>query len=315
MKKIKLVSAAAAVAAAAAMMGVGASAYTGYIGFQSTLYSFRNFWDEASYGKATPWFDKFVVWGGNDPETFPDYEDYFDYDLEGYALDATYNDVEITEDGTYTVSAENMDWALDGASDFNLVFVSTDVPIDAGAVCTEAKIIVDGEVVKTVENPICDETHDVFNIMLANIYNSDVGGYGLAYPTSSLAVEFTITGLSGGDAAAEEEAPAETEAPAEETTAEETEAPAEETAEETEAAAEETIVQEDTAAPAETEAAPAAEVDAAPAETAPAPTAGDTQAPVVSTKASPNTGIEDVAVIAGLAVLAGAGIALTRKKK
>ena len=62
--------------------------------------------------------------------------------------------------------------------------------------------------------------------------------------------------------------------------------------------------------------APAAETAAAPAEeTTAAPAAGDVAAATDSTKGSPNTGIEDVAVVAGLAVLAGAGIALTRKRK
>lgn len=291
MKKMRIISAAAAVTATAALLAVGASAYNGYIGFQTTPYSFRNDWTETNYGKSTDYFNKFIVWGNNDPETFPDYEDNFDYDISGYVLDANYTDATIDADGTYTVTAEDIDWALDGATDFNLIFVSTDIPNDGTVKATEAKIIVDGEVVKTVTDPICDETNANFNISLANVWNSDIGSYGLAFPTKSLAIEFTIEGLGGG--AAEEAA-------AEETTVEETAAP------ETEAPA--------TEAPAETEAAPATEaaVDAA-AEAAPA--AGDTNQAAASGKGSPDTGIEDVAVVGGLALLAGAGIVLSRKRK
>ena len=67
-------------------------------------------------------------------------------------------------------------------------------------------IYVDGTAVKTVENPICDETRAQFNIGLANIWNEKVGSYGLAFPTESLKIEFTVSGLGGGEAT---EAPAE----------------------------------------------------------------------------------------------------------
>lgn len=267
MKISKVLAAGVAAAAVASTLSVAAAAedYNAYIGFQTTVYSFRNSWDEGNYGMTTDYFDQIIVWGNNDPETFPDYEDNFDYDIAGYVLDATYDDATIDGDGTYTVSATDIDWALDGATDFNLVFVSTNIPIDAGAVCTEAKIIVDGEVVKTVADPVCDETQANFNIALANTWNPDIGGYGLAYPTESLEIEFTITGLGGEDAdvATVDEAPA----------------------------------------PAQTEA------------PAPAPAAGDTAAAVDSSKGSPDTGVEDVALIGGLAIVAGAAIALTRKRK
>ncbi|MBQ8411367.1 MAG: hypothetical protein IJX15_06545, partial [Ruminiclostridium sp.] len=111
-----------------------------------------------------------------------------------------------------------------------------------------------GEVVKTVENPICDETKAYFNIYLTNIWNTDIGSYGLAFPTESLAIEFTVEGLG---APAADEAPVADEAPA----------------------------------------------------------AGDVDASTDSSKGSPDTGVEDVAVIGGLAILAGAAIAFTRKRK
>ncbi len=258
MKKSRIAAAVSAAVVSAAALAVTAGAYNAYIGFQTTPYSFRNDWTEANYGKATKYFDKFIVWGNNDESYFPQYEDEFDYDIAGYVLPATYTDVTIDADGTYTVKAEDLDWTADGANDFNLIFVSTDIPNDGTVTCTNAKVIVDGTVAKEYDNPVCDTTNANFNVSLANIWNDEIGSYGAAFPTKSLAIEFTITGLGG--AAATEEA-----APAEETTA--------------------------------------------------APAAGDVAAATDSAKGSPNTGIEDVAVVAGLAVLAGAGIALTRKRK
>ena len=258
MKLRKVLSAVAAAAVATTAFAAVASAtdYNAYIGFQTTTYSFRNSWDEGNYGKATPYFDGFVVWGdGDNPEeTFPEYEDNFNYDINGYVLPASYTDAVISGDGTYRVKAEGIDWDLKGESDFNLVFVSTDIPMDAGVTCTSATIYVDGNAVKTVENPVCDETQAYFGVYLANIWNADIGSYGLAFPTESLEVEFTLTGL--GSAA--EEAPAEEEAPA---------------------------------------------------------TTGDVDAATDSTKGSPDTGVADVAAVAGLAVLAGGAFIVAKKRK
>lgn len=66
-------------------------------------------------------------------------------------------------------------------------------------------------------------------------------------------------------------------------------------------------------APAATEA--VTETAAPAAETTAAPAAGDTTAAVTSTKASPNTGIEDVAVVAGIAVVAAGAFAVAKKRK
>ncbi len=253
-RKILAAVASAAVAVSALATAASAADYNGYITFQTTQYSFRNEWDEGSYGVASDYFDDYIAWGNNDPETWPEYEDNFDYDIEGYVLPATYTDAAITGDGTYTVKAADLDWAVTGDSDFNLIGISTDIPMDAGAVCTSATVIVDGEAVKTYENPVCDDTKKYFNIYLTNIWNAEIGSYGLAYPTSTLEIEFTITGLGS---AAEE----------------------------------------------------------APADTTEAPAAGDVDASTDSSKGSPDTGVEDVAVVAGLAIVAGAAIALTRKRK
>lgn len=257
MKLRKVLAAAAATAIAATAMSAIASAesYNGYIGFQTNMYGFRNGWSDSSYGQATPYFNTGIVWGGNSEETYPEYEDKFDYDLTGYVFDdVQYTDTVITGDGTYKVEAKGFKWGLDLDNDFNLVFVSTDIPFveDGPVKCTSATVYVDGVATQTIENPFMEKDSAGYtSISLKNIWNPDLtNSYSGAYPTDSLAIEFTIEGLGAGETATEGTA-----------------------------------------------------------------SAGNVDAATDSSKGSPDTGIESVAVIGGLALLAGAGIALTRKRK
>lgn len=282
MKMKRFIGAAAAMAVAGTLtVGAAAETYNAYIGFQTAPYSFRNSFDEATYGRDVEggkYFNSVIVWGGNDPETYPQYEDNYDYDIDGYVLPATYTDVQIDKDGTYKVGVSDFDWALDGASSFNLLFISTDIPFDkdAGedgesiAKFSDCKIIVDGTVASEVADPIID-TEDGkksgnTKVLFANIWNDvlKTDGYNGAYPTKSLEIEFTVSGLGSGEE--ETKAPADTEAPA-------TEAPATE--------------------------APATE----------APTTGD------SSKPSTDTGVEGIAVVAGVAVLAAGAVVVAKKRK
>ena len=233
MKMKRFIGAAAAMAVAGTLtVGAAAETYNAYIGFQTTPYSFRNSFDEATYGKDVEggkYFNSVIVWGGNDPETYPQYEDNYDYDIDGYVLPATYTDVQIDKDGTYKVGVSDFDWALDGASAFNLLFISTDIPFDkdAGedgesiAKFSDCKIIVDGNVTSEVADPIVD-TEDgkksgYTKVLFANIWNKDLESYAGAYPTKSVEIEFTASGLGGGEeettAPADTEAPADTQAP------------------------------------------------------------------------------------------------------
>ncbi len=255
MKKTRLAVASAAAVVSASVLALSAGAYNAYIGLQTQTYSFRNAWTEASYGKATPYFNGWIVWGdGDNPEeTFPDYEDNFDYDINGYVLPASYTDASFDADGTYTVKAEGIDWALKGETDFNLVFVSTDLPANAGLTISDVAVAVDGTVVKTVDSYTYDETAEYIEIDLANIWNPDIGAWGLAFPTSDVSIQFTVAGLS-------------------------------------------------------------AVADTA-ADTAAAPAAGDVDAATDSSKGSPDTGIADVAAIAGLGLVAVGAIVVTRKRK
>lgn len=253
LKKALAITAAAATLAAFALTA-SAESYKGYIMFQNGAYSFRNPFNDAKYGEATDYFNNVVVWGGNDPEEYPDYADNFDYDIEGYVIPATYTDVTIDGDGTYTVAIDDFDWALDGVSSFNLLGVPTTIPLEAGATITDASIIVDGTVTSTIAAPMQnpDEKTNMY-LLFANIWNTDLESYQGAYPTKSLAIQFTVIGLGA----------AATDAPAADDTA-----------------------ADDTAAPAPT-----------------------------TDKTSPDTGVEGVAAFAGIAVLAGAAVVISRKRK
>ena len=73
---------------------------------------------------------------------------------------------------------------------------------------------------------------------------------------------------------------------------------------------------EETAAPeAEEEAPEAEEAPAADDTTAEAPAAGDVAGATDSSKGSPDTGIEDAAVVAGLAIVAAGAVLVTKKRK
>ena len=251
MKTSKIFAAVATAAVAASCVAVSASAYTGYIGFQTSPYSFRNAWSDKDYGKETAYFDKVIIWGGNSDETWPELADNFDWDINGYVFDADYTDADITADGTYTVTASGIDWALDGADNFNLIFVSTDIPNDGTVTIKEASVIVDGVKTYTLDTFSVSENDPYLTVSLVNTWNSEMGAYPGGFPTESLAVEFTLEGLG---------------APA-------TDAPASDTVVDTEA-----------------------------------PTTGDN-------KNNADTGVEGVAVVAGLAVVAAGALAISKKRK
>lgn len=219
MKLSKVLSVAAAAAVASSMCAVASSAeegtYHAYLGIQSASFTFRNAWNEQSYGQGVTsdsgmvYFDTLTGW-----------------DAENNAVDmgGDFTDAEITGDGTYSVSLTG-DFDFGSDESLNLLFVSTDIPLDAGVTISDVHIILDGNDKYTFDEAYLspDET-TYLQPMAINIWNSDLGAadglFGYTMPTSSVEVTFTVSGM-GDAAAASEEAPAEEEA-AEETAAEET---------------------------------------------------------------------------------------------
>ena len=207
LKKWLLAIAAFAVTAVVCAVAAGAENYHAYIGFQTGPFSTRNTFDDAAYGRDVEggkYFNSVIVWGGNDPTIFPKYTDCFDDDIQGYVIPATYTDVTIKQSGTYTVGISDFDWALDGASSFNLLFVSTDLPFDKNAgqsiaKFSNAKIIVDGKVTAEFADPFIDTEYGMktgyTKIQFANIWNNvlKVDGYAGAYPKKSLEIQFDVS--------------------------------------------------------------------------------------------------------------------------
>ena len=207
LKKWLLAIAAFAVTAVVCAVAAGAENYHAYIGFQTGPFSTRNTFDDAAYGRDVEggkYFNSVIVWGGNDPTIFPKYTDCFDDDIQGYVIPATYTDVTIKQSGTYTVGISDFDWALDGASSFNLLFVSTDLPFDKNtgesiAKFSNAKIIVDGKVTAEFADPFIDTEYGMktgyTKIQFANIWSNvlKVEGYAGAYPKKSLEIQFDVS--------------------------------------------------------------------------------------------------------------------------
>lgn len=250
MKFSKLLSAVSAAAIAVSALAIPSSAdevsYHAYIGVQSASYTFRNAWNDATYGQGVVsddgmvYFDQLTGW--ENPGNI------------AVNKGGVFTDAEITGDGTYTVSVTDFDFGEDET--LNLLFVSTDIPLESGITFSDVKVKMDGNTKYTFDEAYLNpDEKEYVSPMMINIWNDDLGKqdglFGYMMPESSIEIQFTVsgTGVEAETTAAETEA--ETEA---ETTAAETEASEEITEAETEA---ETTAAETEAAPADTQ--PAAE--------------------------------------------------------
>ncbi|MBQ5320144.1 MAG: hypothetical protein J6K17_13715 [Oscillospiraceae bacterium] len=199
MKKSRILSAIAAAAIAATTfvtMAIPASAadgYNAYLGIQEpTGWSFRNKWNDPTYGKGVTaddgmvFFDQITGWDGSTP-----------LDKGG-----EFTDAQITGDGTYKVSLTG-DFDLGAAEALSLLFVSTDIPLDAGVSVTDVKVILDGQTKYTFDEYFQDpDEKEYVNLLCINQWNSDINElFGYVMPTSSVEIEFTVSGLPAADAA------------------------------------------------------------------------------------------------------------------
>lgn len=279
MKFSKLLSAVSAAAIAVSALAIPSSAdevsYHAYIGVQSASYTFRNAWNDATYGQGVVsddgmvYFDQLTGW--ENPGNI------------AVNKGGVFTDAEITGDGTYTVSVTDFDFGEDET--LNLLFVSTDIPLESGITFSDVKVKMDGNTKYTFDEAYLNpDDKEYVSPMMINIWNDDLGKqdglFGYMMPESSIEIQFTVsgTGVEAETTAAETEA--ETEA---ETTAAETEASEEITEAETEA---ETT---------------AAETEAAPADTQPAE------------ESSSNVGVI-IAIVAAVVVVAVVVVVVVKKK-
>lgn len=283
MKFSKLLSAACAAAIAASALAIPASAedvsYHAYLGVQSASYTFRNAWNDATYGQGITsddgmvYFDQLTGW--ENPGNI------------AVNKGGVFTDAEITGDGTYSVSVTDFDFGEDET--LNLLFISTDIPLDAGITISDVKVVMDGNTKYTFDEAyLSPDEKEYMSPMCINIWNEDLGKqdglFGYMMPTDSIELQFTVsgTGVEAETTAAETEEVTEAE-----TTEEVTEAITE--AETTEAVTE----------AAETE---AAETEAAAADTQPA-----------EESSSSNVGII-IAIVAAVVVVAVVVVVVVKKK-
>lgn len=283
MKFSKLLSAACAAAIAASALDIPASAedvsYHAYLGVQSASYTFRNAWNDATYGQGITsddgmvYFDQLTGW--ENPGNI------------AVNKGGVFTDAEITGDGTYSVSVTDFDFGEDET--LNLLFVSTDIPLDAGITISDVKVVMDGNTKYTFDEAyLSPDEKEYMSPMCINIWNEDLGKqdglFGYMMPTDSIELQFTVsgTGVEAETTAAETEEVTEAE-----TTEEVTEAITE--AETTEAVTE----------AAETE---AAETEAAAADTQPA-----------EESSSSNVGVI-IAIVAAVVVVAVVVVVVVKKK-
>ena len=154
-----------------------------YIGVQTAAYSFRNAWND-SYGLGTPEFDQITGWNGNDE----------------VVRTGTISDAVIKGNGTYTVSLTGVDFA-DDAETLNLLFLSTDIPLDKGVELTDIKVKMSGKSVYDFDTAFQDpDTKDYIKALLINTYNDGFKADNeFAYTLSAgmdIEVTFTVSGLA-----------------------------------------------------------------------------------------------------------------------
>lgn len=154
-----------------------------YIGVQTAAYSFRNAWND-SYGLGTPEFDQITGWNGNDE----------------VVRTGTISDAVIKGNGTYTVSLTGVDFA-DDAETLNLLFLSTDIPLDKDVELTDIKVKMGGKSVYDFDTAFQDpDTKDYIKALLINTYNDGFKADNeFAYTLSAgmdIEVTFTVSGLA-----------------------------------------------------------------------------------------------------------------------
>ena len=157
-----------------------------YIGIQTGVYTFRNAWDEPTYGRDSEWFNTLIRWEdtNNDGE-----DDIID-------TGASFTDAEIKEDGTYTVSVEGYDFSAD-SDELNMLFVSTDLPFSTAMRVSDVTLGIDGAETK-INNPVISEdAGGNLYIEIVNKYNTEISGsvdYSMA--KESFSISFTLEGVS-----------------------------------------------------------------------------------------------------------------------
>ena len=162
------------------------SGFNAYIGVQGKdTYVFRNSWDEASYGLANPeFFNRLTGW-----------------DADNNAVDygGTFVDAEIKGDGEYTVSLTTGDMGMGTTADYNMLFVSTNIP---SKLVKDGFLTIDNVKVKfgsgaTQEYTEVDTTGENVAIKIIDTYNQAAAPaitWTVPGANETVAITFTVSG-------------------------------------------------------------------------------------------------------------------------
>ncbi len=169
-----------------ALKQIGFNAYIGVQG--KDTYVFRNAWDEANYGR--------------DSEANPDFFGRLTgWDADNNAVDygGTFADAQITGDGEYTVSLTTGDMGMGDTADYNMLFVSTDIP---SALIENGFLTIENVKVKfgsgaTQEYTEVDLSGTYALIKIIDTYNQASAPdiiYKVPGPNETVAITFTVSG-------------------------------------------------------------------------------------------------------------------------
>ncbi len=169
-----------------------ANSYNVYLGYQTNTYAFRDAWDNDTYGLNSKELDYKSEVGS-----------WKDGDLVKTKVDI--QDAKIDHNGTYTVSISGMDLTAADSETYNMIFLSTDVPIGMKDLkFTDVSLSVDGgtPVTYAKELPIKPDSSKKYYFYLL-INDANYGEAAAEHKTAdvgmakkSISVTFTV---SGGD--------------------------------------------------------------------------------------------------------------------
>jgi hypothetical protein len=187
--------------------------YHAYLGIQTPAYSFRNAYDDETYGYGTDYFNQITGWVDN----------------EAVKMDGTITDAEIAGNGTYTVSISGMNFdasEFDSQDYMNLIFLSTDIPNTGAITISDIVLNVDGQT-PSISPILSPDSVNYVNMLIQNIWNDDVKTIGYySVPPTEISITFTVSGFNydNANAAGAEETVDTDSAPEVDTSAADTEA-------------------------------------------------------------------------------------------
>jgi hypothetical protein len=163
--------------------------YHAYIGFQTPKYTFRNSWSgDSGYGHDTDEFNQVTGWDANSEEV---------------VVPGTFQDVEIAGNGTYTVSVTGLefpDGEFDSQEYMNLIFFSTDIPVNDTIQFSDVTLKVDGSTVSSTSPKVNPEAVNYLEVQVQSTYSKDESlntiGYYNAAGMSEMSITFTVSGFN-----------------------------------------------------------------------------------------------------------------------